>query len=62
LGLFVEGPIEVGKHLNVRPINAPPITPWVEVIVKSCREANRGYEVGCQFVRTPPWAILLMFG
>jgi hypothetical protein len=62
LGLFVEQPLEVGKHLNVRPTNAPPITPWVEIIVKSCRASNPGYEVGCQFVRTPPWAILLMFG
>lgn len=48
--------------LRVRPANAPPLTPWTEVVVKSCRESNHGHEVGCQFVKTPPWAILLMFG
>jgi hypothetical protein len=62
LGLFAEGPAEVEKPLSVRPTHAPSITPWVEVIVKSCRQSDGGYEIGCQFVRTPPWSILLMFG
>jgi hypothetical protein len=62
LGLFAETTIEPGSQLKVRPTNAPPITPWVEVVVKSCRPATRGFEIGCQFVKTPPWAILLMFG
>jgi hypothetical protein len=62
LGLLVERPIEAEHLLTVRPRNAPPLAPWVEVVVKSCRESNPGYELGCQFVKTPPWALLLMFG
>jgi hypothetical protein len=62
LGLYVEVSVVPGQQLTVRPINAPPITPWVEVIVKSCRVSKHNFELGCQFVKTPPWAVLLMFG
>jgi hypothetical protein len=62
LGLYAPDPIEPGRQLKVRPTNAPAVTPWVEVIVKSCRPTSQGFEIGCQFVKTPPWAILLMFG
>jgi hypothetical protein len=62
LGLLVEKTFEAEQRLSVRPTNAPPMTPWVELIVKSCRQSDPGYELGCQFVRTPPWAVLLMFG
>ena len=44
------------------PAHAPPMTPWTEVEVRSCRQKKDGYEVGCQFVKTPPWSILLLFG
>ena len=23
---------------------------------------DKSYELGCQFIRTPPWAVLLTFG
>jgi hypothetical protein len=62
LCLSVEGMVAEGTILEVRPGNAPPITPWVEVEVRTCRRTQDGWEVGCQFVRTPPWALLLMFG
>jgi hypothetical protein len=62
LGLLLEGPIESGTLLTVRPVNAPHIAPWVEIVVRSSRESNPGWEIGCQFVKTPPWSILLMFG
>ena len=62
LCLGLEAMIAEGIVLEVRPANAPPITPWVEVEVRSCRHTNDGWEAGCQFVRTPPWALLLMFG
>jgi hypothetical protein len=62
LGLYFDAPIEKESQLTVRPVNAPHMAPWVEVVVKSCRESEGGWEVGCQFVRTPPWALLLMFG
>ena len=62
LGLYSDAPIEADSPLTVRPVNAPHIAPWVEVTVKSCRPSEGGWEIGCQFVRTPPWALLLMFG
>jgi hypothetical protein len=62
LCLLLEGPLAVGASLTVRPVNAPHIAPWIDITVKSCRESNPGFEVGCQFVKTPPWAVLLMFG
>jgi hypothetical protein len=62
LCLLVDQGFEVGMKLHVRPANAPTITPWTEVEVKSSRQTPKGWQVGCQFVRTPPWALLLMFG
>jgi hypothetical protein len=62
LGLLLEDPVELEAQLTVRPVNAPHIAPWVEIVVKSCRRSDPGWEVGCQFVKTPPWALLLMFG
>jgi hypothetical protein len=60
--LRVEKALDAGVQLHVRPANAPPITPWIEIEVKSARQTTDGWELGCQFVRTPPWALLLMFG
>ena len=63
-GLCLTVPDEVmaGTVLSVRTLNAPESIPWVQVHVKSCR-ANAGeFELGCQFVRTPPWSVMLLFG
>jgi hypothetical protein len=51
-----------GTVLSLKPRNGPPATPWVQVQVRSCKRDRSGYEAGCQFVRTPPWAVLLLFG
>jgi hypothetical protein len=60
LSLFQE--LEVGTVVNVRPRRADPVPPWVRVEVRKCRHLPDGWEVGCQFVRTPPWSVLLLFG
>jgi len=60
LQLFEE--FAAGKLLNLKPTNSPPGTPWIQIEVRNCKKTNDGYEAGCQFVRTPPWAILLLFG
>jgi hypothetical protein len=62
LRLEVEEMAAVESVLEVRPADAPPVTPWVEVKVKDCRRTSDGWQLGCEFVRTPPWALLLMFG
>jgi PilZ domain len=62
LCLTVDEAYTEGTVLTVRTLNAPPATPWVEVAVKSCRQTKDAWELGCQFVKTPPWAVMLLFG
>jgi hypothetical protein len=62
LCLGVPNEFTEGFLLRVLPTNAATITPWTELEVRSCRSTNDGYEIGCRFVRQPPWSILLMFG
>ena len=62
LCLHVSDEIAPGTTLSVIPLNAPAIAPWVDIEVKTCRKIRDTYELGCQFVKTPNWSILLMFG
>lgn len=62
LCLTVNQEFAEGTVLAVIPANAPPMTPWVEVEVRSCRAIDGQMELGCKFVKTPPWSILLLFG
>src|SRR5262249_26555602 len=62
LCLSVPEPVVEGTILSVRTSNAPETIPWVQLEVKNCRLVGREYELGCQFVRTPPWSVLLLFG
>ena len=54
--------VPIGTILSVRPANAEQLVPWVEVEVCVCRPGNEHFEVGCRFVKTPPYSILLLFG
>jgi hypothetical protein len=60
LGVPVE--VSVGTIISLLPANAPPMTPWVDVAVRSCRTVDGQVELGVQFVKVPPWSILLLFG
>ncbi|MFN4261244.1 MAG: PilZ domain-containing protein [Gemmataceae bacterium] len=60
--LFVEVEVAVGTILSVKAKNAPDTTPWTQVEVRNCRKVSEGFEVGCQFLKTPPWSVLLLFG
>jgi len=63
LCLSVKGQIPEGTVLSVRTTNAPATVPWVQLEVRNCRKMNSGeYELGCKFLRTPPWSVLLLFG
>ncbi len=62
IGIQSAKQIEPGTLLAVLPVNAPEMTPWVDIEVRTCRENSGGYELGCQFIRTPNWSVLLMFG
>jgi hypothetical protein len=62
LCLLLDAPVGVGTRLNVRPRKGSAAVPWTQVEVKSCRQEAQGWEIGCQFTRTPPWSVLLLFG
>ncbi|HET6575851.1 MAG TPA: hypothetical protein VFG68_19775 [Fimbriiglobus sp.] len=54
--------VAAGIALQVKAEHAPETTPWVTVIVRNCRHAGQHYELGCEFDKTPPWNVLLLFG
>jgi len=62
LCLLLHEEIAEGTVLDVKPSKCPPGTPWVQIEVRSCKKTNDGHEAGCQFLRPPPWAVLLLFG
>ena len=35
---------------------------WSQMEVRTCRQEGTAWELGCQFVRTPSWNVLLLFG
>jgi hypothetical protein len=63
-GLCVALPDKVPETtiLSLRTVDAPREVPWVQVEVRRCESRGDRYEIGCQFVRTPSWSILLLFG
>jgi hypothetical protein len=62
LCLRLEAAVQPGTLLSVRPRDATAMVPWTQMEVKSCRQEGDAWEIGCRFVRTPPWSILLLFG
>ena len=62
LCLLVEKALPEGTMWRVRACSAPDSTPWAEVEIKTCRPEKGDWEVGCRFVQTPTWAVLLHFG
>jgi len=54
--------VAVGGTLQVRAINAPETVGFVAVVVRSCRRNGDHFELGCEFEKTPPWNVLLLFG
>jgi hypothetical protein len=62
LKIAMQAAIAPGTSLQVRASNAPDTIGFVTVIVRSCRQNGEFYEVGCEFEKTPPWNVLLLFG
>jgi hypothetical protein len=62
LGMVTSQELAPETFLVVKPFNAPESSLWVDIEVRSCRETEDGFELGCKFVKTPPWSVLLMFG
>jgi len=62
LRIAVTTPLEPGITVQVRATNAPETVGFVGVLVRSCRKTGEFYELGCEFEKTPPWNVLLLFG
>jgi hypothetical protein len=62
LKIATQAAVAPGTSLQVRASNAPDTVGFVTVVVRSCRQNGEFYEVGCEFEKTPPWNVLLLFG
>jgi len=62
LRLAADEDIEAGTKLLVLPANAPETTPWVEIEVRTTQMVDDSWELRCQFLKTPQWSVLLLFG
>jgi hypothetical protein len=62
LCLLVDREIGPGTLLGVRPASSADSIPWLDIEVRSCRQTQEGWELGCQFKKTPPWGVILLFG
>jgi hypothetical protein len=62
LCLEVTRPVEAHTILSVRTTESSISVPWVQLEVKRCERRDENWELGCQFVRTPPYSQLLLFG
>jgi hypothetical protein len=62
LKIAMQAAVAPGTSLQVRASNAPDTIGFVTVVVRSCRQNGEFYEVGCEFEKTPPWNVLLLFG
>jgi hypothetical protein len=51
-----------GTLLHVHPPQAPATAPWLQVEVKSCAFQEGAWQLGCQFVRSPSYYVLMQFG
>jgi hypothetical protein len=63
LALF--GEVAVGTVISIHPLHADAIVPWVDLEVRSCKPSTEmpdQFEVGCQYVKSPPYSIQLLFG
>ena len=62
LKLVVRTAVAPGGTLQVRAANAPDTVGFITTIVRSCRPEGDHFIVGCEFEKTPPWNVLLLFG
>jgi hypothetical protein len=62
LRIAVQTAIAPGTPVQVRAADAPDTVEFVTIIIRSCRKNDDYYELGCEFEKTPPWNILLLFG
>jgi hypothetical protein len=62
LRLELERQLTVGATMNVRPHKAAESAPWTAVVVRSCTPHQGVWKAGLQFVKTPTYNVLMLFG
>jgi hypothetical protein len=62
LSLLVPKASEVGSIISVCSTLYPDFAPWVQVKVRRCLPKDNQWLIGCQFTRSLPWNVLLLFG
>ena len=62
LKIVSQSAVAPGSTLQVRAVDAPDTVGFVTLIVRSCRKNDNHFELGCEFEKTPPWSVLLLFG
>jgi PilZ domain len=62
LQLSINHAVSVGTVLGIRASSGAEDLPWVQVRVRRCRQDGDSWRLGCQFVETLPWSVLLLFG
>jgi hypothetical protein len=60
--LLVDHAVEVGTILRVRPRSSGQTLQWSEMTVRSCQPDSGSYQLGLQFIKTPGYDTLMMFG
>jgi hypothetical protein len=48
--------------MKIRPVKAPEGTPWIEVVVKSCRRTGARWALGCQWPTSISASLMQFFG
>jgi hypothetical protein len=61
LRLIVPQAVAPNAILRVHPVDGPQNAPWVQVSVVRCTPEDDQWELGCEFMRTPSWSVLLQF-
>jgi hypothetical protein len=62
LGILIHLPFARGTQLTVRPRNGNDKSPSVKLQVRTCRQKGKHWLLGCQFLKSPPANVLLLFG
>ena len=62
LRIATQSAMAPGSTMQVRAVNAPDNIGFVTVIVRNCKKSGDFFEIGCEFEKTPPWNVLLLFG
>lgn len=62
LKIVIRTAMAPGGTVQVRAANAPDTVGFVTTIIRSCRPEGDHFIIGCEFEKTPPWNVLLLFG